>query len=108
MIYYKKHQRIYEERTSIVIAMCDADLIGKKLKGKRGFLDLETYASFYKGELLTLQQAREVLSDFIRGKKTGVSFNLVGKKCISTAGEFVDVSNARNIGKIPHLQIYPV
>src|SRR3989338_5684505 len=105
MIYFKKHQRIYDDHTSVVIAMADVVLIGKKLKSNNGaVLDLGTYAGFYKGEEISEKQAAEILAGYF-ANRDGVSFNLVGSECMKAASKCVDVSKAKKFGKVPHLQI---
>ncbi len=107
MIYYKKHQRVYAEKTSTVVAMCDEALIGKKIKSKAtaAVLDLVTYANFYKGELLTPTQARAIFKT-LKEERENLSLNLVGTETLSAAKTVIDVSTAKKIGKIPHLQVY--
>lgn len=107
MVYFKKHQRVYDSHTSTVIAMADANLIGKKLKRGEAVLDLATYAGFYKGEEVSEKKAGEILAEHF-ANRDGVSFNLVGSHCIKAASKFVDVSKAKKFGKVPHLQIYRV
>ena len=106
IIYFKKHERIYGERKTTVIAMCDVGLIGKKYSGKNGVLDLATYAGFYKGEEITLDKAKHLFDQYLL--IPGVSFNLVGVKTIEAAGKFLNVSKAKKIATIPHLQVYRV
>ncbi len=109
MICYKKHQRIYTERTSTVIAMCDENLIGKKLKGKNTVLDLGLYGNFYNGEKIPVKKAEEILDAMLKlSKSESVSFNLVGKDTVKVAGKFVDATKAHKFGAVPHLQIYAV
>ncbi len=85
--------------------MCDADLIGKKLTGRNATLDLSLYASFYAGEKVTVQKASEIISHCLQ---EGASINLVGENTLKAACEFVDISKARRIGSVPHLQVYKV
>ncbi len=108
MIYFKKHQRTYGARVAVVIAMCDADLIGKKLKSGNGaLLDLATYGGFYRGEEVSEKKAGEILAAYFANRE-GVSFNLVGSECMKAASKYIDVSKAKKFGKVPHLQIYRV
>ncbi|MBU3906690.1 MAG: DUF424 family protein [Nanoarchaeota archaeon] len=62
------------------VAICDADLIGKKLE--EGNFQLEIKESFFKGEELSEEKAIEIMKDFSQEDAT---FNLVGKKTINTA-----------------------
>ncbi len=110
MIYYKVHKRVYADRVSIVVAACDERLLGKKLKSKNGVLDLAAYASFYKGEHATVPEASAVLSKFLEQQKGGqnISFNLVGSETLGVAANFLDVSKAKKIASVPHLQVYSI
>lgn len=108
MLYYKRHERQLPNRTAVIIALCDEDLVGKKLRGKNTFLDLDAYRSFYIGNKLSLQQARELIADFFQSGSEEVSFNLVGKESLAAVEGFVDVSKARKIQGVPHLQVYRV
>lgn len=106
LICYNKHERVSGEKISTVIAMCDEDLIGKKLKGKNAVLDLVTYASFYKGELIESDEAAKIVKSFF--SQPNVSFNLVGKHTLAALKGVVNVSKAKKIGAVPHLQVYTV
>ncbi len=108
MIYFKKHQRVYQDGVSTIVAMCDEELIGKKLKGKNSVLDLAAYANFYKGDLISSEKALEIFSGFFASGGGRVSFNLVGKKVIKVASKFIDVSKASKFKSVPHLQVYKV
>ncbi len=104
MIYYKKNTRQYPETTSVIVAMCDENLIGKKLVDEKTALDLSTYAGFYKGELINAKQATEIIKQSYGDENT--SFNLVGKETIAAASQVFSITSARKIKNVPHLQIY--
>ncbi len=104
MIYYKKNTRQYPEKTSVIVAMCDENLVGKKLVDKKTVLDLSTYAGFYKGELISAKQATEIIKQ-LRGEEN-TSFNLVGKETLAAASQVFSITAARKIKSVPHLQIY--
>ena len=53
MIFIKKHAAEH----GIILAMCDEELMGKVLKAGKLVLDLDKYASFYNGELVSDEQA---------------------------------------------------
>ncbi|MFH0713886.1 MAG: hypothetical protein V1722_04760 [Candidatus Micrarchaeota archaeon] len=107
MIYFKKHLRNYSGRTSVVIAMADINLIGKRYSEGGKVLDLKTYGAFYTGEKITAAKASEVIKVELEGNEY-VSFNFVGKEAITVAGKFFNVKNSKKIAGIPHLQVYRV
>ncbi len=84
-----------------VVALCDTEVIGKRITDGRIVLDLQKYADFYRGEKVSEQKAIEVL-------KTATSVNIIGKKSL-VAAERAGVAKymqAKNIGGVPHLQVY--
>ncbi len=115
-IYFKKHERIVDGQSGpVVLALCDAELIGKKLSQGKLLLDLDAYRSFYAGELVTaVEAARLVKKCFSETATTStsarqsISLNLVGKNSLKAAASYVDVKKAKLIGKVPHLQVYRV
>ncbi len=63
-----------------VVAVCDAEIIGKKFE--EGQFQLDLRENFYKGELYTLEQAIEHMQKQMREDAT---FNIAGKKAIEAA-----------------------
>ena len=85
-----------------VVALCDAELIGRVLAEGRIRLDLEKYSGFYRGEKVGLPEAVQAL-------RTARNANIVGKKSMAAAREAgLDVSAAVSISGVPHLQIYKI
>lgn len=75
---YIKIHRSYRN----VVAMCDADLIGKKFEeGKR---QLDCRENFYKGEKVTKEEAIRILQ---KESDEDGAFNIVGEKSIQAAIE---------------------
>ena len=107
-IYFKKHERRHANSVSTIIAMADAELLGKKLTGKNGTLNLITFRSFYEGQKLTPDEAGEVFADYLASGDSHTSFNLVGKETLTTAAKYVNTTAAKKIGSVPHLQIYQI
>lgn len=88
-----------EER---VVALCDADLLGKVFEGDGLFLDLKSHRSFYEGEKVSKEQAVDLLRD-------ADSANVVGKKSVDAAKKaFGSDSSVVFIAGVPHLQVYRV
>lgn len=94
--------RVHSSPKGEVIAVCDAELIGRKLAAGKLVLDLEEHAGFYKGKKVGSSQA--VLA--LRGAQ---NINIVGKKSLSAAkGAGLDVAGAISISGVPHLQVYRI
>lgn len=96
------NEEVYVKSTihnrEVLVAVCDADLLGKTLEGGR--VPFKVSESFYKGELMGV----ETSLDFI---KRGTIVNLVGKKVVEAAIEarLVHPEAVLYIGQIPHAQI---
>lgn len=69
-VYYKKHKKQQYE----VIAVCDEDVLGKSIGSQK------INEFFYKGELIDIQTAVQVL-------KTAQNFNIAGKHIINACIE---------------------
>jgi len=63
-----------------VVAICDSDLIGKKLE--EGRFQLNIKENFFKGEKISEEQAVKMIKKMSAEDAT---FNLVGEKSVSTA-----------------------
>ncbi len=84
-------------RGELMIAACDGGLIGKKLK--EGKLALDVSEEFYGGELMTREEAADVL-------RIATIANIVGAeavKCGIEAG-IVHEEGVVMIGGVPHAQ----
>ena len=83
-----------------VVALCDAELIGRVLAGGGRRLDLSKFSGFYKGELVGQEQAASALA-------AARNANIVGEKSMAAARKAgLDVSGAVEIAGVPHLQVY--
>jgi hypothetical protein len=107
MIKGKLHQTTrYEGGREVikrVVAICDADLLGKVFEEGELVLDLQKYRSFYDGETLNEKKIAGILDG-------ATSVNLVGKKTIDIAGKYykIEPNAVKKIKGVPHLQIYYV
>lgn len=63
-----------------VVAVCDADLLGKKFEDEKRQLDLRE--NFYKGEEVDEEKAAEIL---IKHSLDDATFNIVGEKAVGVA-----------------------
>lgn len=84
----------------IVVAVCDEELIGRKLKLSSG-ASVEVAESFYKGVLV-------VEKDVVEYIKMGTIINLLGEKAVFTAIKhgFARRDSVIYVDGIPHLQLY--
>ena len=104
MIWVKVHERNFKGQTRIVIAACDARLLGKVLEGKSGVrLDLKVHRAFYEGEKVDAEGLEEILKD-------AINVNLVGEETIRAASKVLPVklAYAKTIEGVPHLQFYRI
>jgi len=81
-----------------VVAVCDAELLGKTLQGGR--VPFKVSESFYKGVLADLDEA-------ISAMRRATICNLVGKRIVNAAikNRMVHESAVIFFGDIPHAQI---
>jgi hypothetical protein len=92
--------KTYNTPQGPLVAACDAELLGKKLKEGVIVLDLDKHAGFYKGERTNEEKLCELLL------QSG-SANLVGEKsvgCAISAG-LAQKSDIRRINGVSHLVI---
>jgi hypothetical protein len=105
MIFAKVHERRGTAGSiSRVVALCDADLIGKVFKKGEVELDLCKYARFYQGDKVSAEEAAEL----VRGAD---SVNAVGEKSVEAANRALGKTGsggAKRVAGVPHLQIYRV
>ncbi len=99
MIYIK----IHDTENGKILAMCDEELLGKVLSEGKRELDLNKYSSFYKGELVDEQEAKERIEDI-----EIYSANAVGQNSVNVLKSRMDISEGevKIIEGIPFVQIY--
>lgn len=93
--------KIHKQGNQIVLAACDCEIIGSKLK--KGKLTVEITENFYKGEKVSEDRMVESLRNI-------TSANLFGEKVIDCAIKcgMVDPDTVIIIDGVPHAQIYRV
>jgi len=103
----KIHKRVImvggQEQMRTIVAICDAELLGRTFVQGDAIIDLEKYRSFYEGNDVNEDEAIEL----IRNAK---NINLVGEKSVGAAKKALNIEhdNIKRIAGIPHLQIYYV
>jgi hypothetical protein len=92
------HLRVIHEKRGVLVAACDAGLLGETFR--QGKLKLEVNTQFYGGALCTIEKAMEALVE------ADVA-NLVGETTIKAAVDkgLVDPEAVIYFGAVPHVQI---
>jgi hypothetical protein len=90
--------RTIRQNRDILVAVCDAELLGCTLEGGR--VPFEVSERFYGGPLSSLEEALEAM-------RKATICNIVGKKIVEAAigKEMVQKTAVIYIGDIPHAQI---
>mgnify|MGYP006311337783 CR=1 FL=1 len=86
---------------SRVIAVCDADLLGRVLREGGVVVDLDKYRSFFEGEPVEAEQLKELLDE-------ESNLNVVGEKAVAALGGIVDSSCVKRVQGVPMVQVYRV
>lgn len=91
--------KIHKSGTGIIVAVCDKDVLGKKLK--HGNVNVEISEGFYKGDIVSEEQVIEALTH----TKTA---NLFGERTIACAIKCgaVDPECVVVIDGVQHAQIF--
>ena len=91
VLYYK----VYEEKSGLIVAVCDKELCGKTLKGEQG--DFFVNPRFYKEEEGSIDDVVEIL-------KKAVNVNLIGENAVEAGvrAGLVDSKNVVKIAGVPH------
>jgi uncharacterized protein len=93
--------KIYKNGGHVLVAACDKELLGKKLK--HGNTLVEISRAFYEGE----DVSEEELQKALQGATTA---NLFGEKTIKCAVKcgFIDPDSVIMIDYVPHAQIFRI
>ena len=97
MIYVK----IHKGQENSVVAVCDKNLIGKKIS--EGKLCLNIKEDFYKGKIVDEEELKKIL-------KSASNLNIVGKEAIdfSLKEKIIDKNSIVKIKEVPHAQVYSI
>ena len=92
------HLRVMHEKRGLLVAACDAGLLGGTFR--QGKMKLEVSTEFYGGALCSIKEAVEALA------RADVA-NLVGEATINAAVDkgLVDPQAVIYFGAVPHVQI---
>jgi len=92
------HLRTLRDRKGVMVAICDAGLLGETFR--QGKMKLEVNAEFYGGKLSTIEEAMGALA-------SADTANLVGETVINAAvlEGLVDPQAVIYFGKVPHVQV---
>jgi len=84
----------------VLVAICDAELVGKVLNDEEKQLKVEIKESFYKGEIMEVDKSVELLSE-------ATVANLMGPRIVQAAVNAGHVNPAAilTIAGVPHVQI---
>jgi hypothetical protein len=92
------HVRLRRWGKYVLLALCDADLLGKTLK--QGKIVFHIREDFYKGSLVSLEEAMDLV-------RQSTIVNMVGPRIVETAMEkgLVHPDAVLEIDGVPHAQI---
>jgi len=103
--------KVIETQTGTILAACDEELLGKKLK--MGELDIEISPKFYKEHLVDREEHLVDRETLIKLLQTADVLNLVGNFVVSLAENLGLIHSSAKIffidangDKIPHAQMY--
>lgn len=93
--------RLFTQGRDAVAAICDSDILGKRLKDDR--FDVEVSESFYGSERINEAEALKIMENCTIG-------NLMGVKSVELARKsgFITDENVIYIGGVPHAQFVKV
>lgn len=93
--------KTHRAQGQVVVAMCDAELIGRKLKD--GKIQITLNDGFYAGEFFDPDETG--IFNLLRGAS---SYNIFGERSIGIAVKYnlVDKSTVRLVDGVPHAQVY--
>ena len=93
--YVKTHKDLRRLERSVT-AICDENLINKKLKDKD--IEIEITERFYKGDLKDTEETKEII-------RTAPNLNLAGKNTIELAKKVIEIQTIKTIKGIPTAHI---
>jgi len=100
MIYFNK----FDTAKGKMIAMCDEELIGKVFKEGKIELDLKQYGGFYKGDLITEEDAKAQLDHKV------YSANVVGERSVKLLldAKLVSESDVKTVQGVRFVYLFKI
>jgi hypothetical protein len=94
---------IFFSKKDLVVAICDEELLGKKIRMSDKDLKIDISKNFYGGKLINEKVA-------VRAMKRATIGNLMGKKIVDLASEngFIIKENVIFIDGVPHAQFVKI
>ncbi len=100
LIYLNK----FDSPKGVMIAMCDEEVMGRVLKDGKVEIDLKQYGGFYKGELVSEEQARRDINGRV------YSANVIGERSVKLlidAG-LVKPEEVKSVQGVPVVHLFKV
>ncbi|TGC11408.1 DUF424 domain-containing protein [Methanolobus halotolerans] len=93
--------KIHRSGGSVIVALCDREILGKTLK--EGDISVTISEEFYKGDPVSEEEARDVLS------RAG-NINIFGDRSVSCAIDcgIVNKNNVKFIDGVAHAQVFRI
>ncbi len=101
MIYIK----IHDSENGKIIGMCDSSLINKVLIDGELEINIRDYSEFYKGELVSVEKAAEMLDP-----KKVYSANIIGRESVDAAirGQIIHKDGIMKVRDIPYANAFKI
>lgn len=95
--------KVFSNRADVVVAICDEEILGRKIKMRQDGFKIEISKNFYGGKLIDENIAVRVM------KKATIG-NLMGKRIIDLASQkgFIIKENVIFIDDVPHAQFVKI
>lgn len=94
--------KVVKTKTDIVVAICDKNLLGKKIEIEEGF-SIRIKQNFYKDKIISEKEAVELM-------KNATILNVFGKNIIKLAieNEVISKENVIFFNGVPHAQFVKI
>ncbi len=97
--------KVHDTEKGTIIAMCDEKLIGTILNEGKAVIDLDKYSGFYKGDLVSNEEAQALIEN-----SSIYTANIVGKEAVDV---FVRSGLAKeeeigSVDGVPFVQVFNV
>jgi len=95
--------KVFSSKANVVVAICDEEILGKKIKMRHDGFKIEISKNFYGGKLIDESVA-------VRVMKRATIGNLMGKRIVNLASQngFIIKENVIFIDDVPHAQFVKI